>query len=118
MASLEVPGGATQVQREIPVLNEFPVVSAASHSSDSNYPSLQWQPRAAKIAIFRIIAATNWLKVTFFHAMSQFVKFGQKSNIAFNTLRLQTLVYILSGEVAMLATVKGLLGTWLGMNAS
>ena len=63
MVVVEVPGGGANLQRELPILTEFPVVEAASHSSDGIYPTLQWQPRAARIAIFRIIAATDWLKV-------------------------------------------------------
>ena len=63
MVVVEVPGGGANLQREVPILTEFPVVEAASHSSDGIYPTLQWQPRAARIAIFRIIAATDWLKV-------------------------------------------------------
>ena len=61
---VEVPGGALRVVRELSVVTEFPVIEAAAHSADSVYPSLQWQPRAAKIAVLRIIAASIWLKVS------------------------------------------------------
>ena len=62
---LEVPGGAAKACRSLPLLTEFPVIEAAAHSADSAYPSLQWQPRAAKIAVLRIIAASVWVKASF-----------------------------------------------------
>lgn len=47
----------------MPLLSEFPLIQAASHSADLTYPSLQWQARAVKVAVLRIIAATVWVKV-------------------------------------------------------
>ena len=60
---VECPGGVALATRELPILTEFPLVEATSHSTDSSYPSLQWQPRAARIAAMRIVAARDWLKV-------------------------------------------------------
>ena len=62
---VECPGGVALATRELPILTEFPLVEATSHSTDSSYPSLQWQPRAARIAAMRIVAARDWLKVCY-----------------------------------------------------
>lgn len=61
---VECPGGMALAARELPILTEFPLVEACCHSTDSSYPSLQWQPRAARIAAMRIVAARDWLKVS------------------------------------------------------
>lgn len=60
---LEVPGGSQRAVRDIPMLSDFPLIEAAAHSADCNYPSLQWQPRAVKIAVLRMIAGAVWVKV-------------------------------------------------------
>jgi hypothetical protein len=60
---VECPGGVALAARVLPILTEFPLLEAACHSGDSAYPSLQWQPRAAKIATLRIVSSAVWIKV-------------------------------------------------------
>lgn len=59
----EAPGGAARLARGMPLLAEFPLCEVPPHSNDSVYPSLSWQPKAARRAIMRLAAAAPWFKV-------------------------------------------------------
>ena len=47
----------------MPLLAEFPMCEVPPHSNDSVYPSLSWQPKAARRAVMRLAAAAPWFKV-------------------------------------------------------
>lgn len=70
---MEVPGGSAKAVREMPLLTEFPLIEVAVHSADSAYPSLQWQPRAVKIAVLRLIAAGVWVRVSLIRLIAVFL---------------------------------------------
>ena len=59
----ESPGGAGKLVRELPLLGELPLIDVPAHSTDSDYPAIAWQPRAARIAVHRATAAAAWLRV-------------------------------------------------------
>ena len=59
----ESPGGAARLVRSMPLLAEFPLCQVPPHSNDSVYPSLSWQPKAARRALMRLAAAAPWFRV-------------------------------------------------------
>ncbi len=59
----ESPGGAGKLVRELPLLGELPLIDLPAHSTDSDYPAIAWQPRAARIAVHRATTAAAWLRV-------------------------------------------------------
>lgn len=51
---MQAPTPAARLQRDLPVLNDFPCVDIPPHADDSRYPMLQWQQRAARRALHRV----------------------------------------------------------------
>ena len=45
------------------MLAEVPFADAAAHSIDCAYPSIGWQARAVRTAVFRIVQGSGHLKV-------------------------------------------------------
>ena len=66
----ESPGGAARLVRSMPLLAEFPLCQVPPHSNDSVYPSLSWQPKAARRALMRLAAAAPWFRVRSLHSPS------------------------------------------------
>ena len=67
----ESPGGAARLTRSMPLLAEFPLCQVPPHSNDSVYPSLSWQPKAARRALMRLAAAAPWFRVRSMHSLLQ-----------------------------------------------
>ena len=63
MIVTEAAGGLQRMQHDVPSLADFPCCEVPSRVADSKYPPLQWQQRAAKVAVHRIAAAGFWLQV-------------------------------------------------------
>lgn len=63
MIVTEAAGGLQRMQHDVPTLANFPCCEVPSRLADSKYPPLQWQQRAAKVAVHRIAAAGFWLQV-------------------------------------------------------
>ena len=64
----QAAGGAHRLHHDMPVLADFPCCDMPARPADSKYPPLQWQQRAAKVAVQRLAAHGSWLQV----AMNQF----------------------------------------------
>ncbi|CAL8464190.1 g3725 [Coccomyxa elongata] len=62
MVVAEVPGGVERLTRDMPLLAEFPTCQVPAHSADGVYPSLGWQPKAARTAVMRLAAAGPWFQ--------------------------------------------------------
>ena len=60
---VESLGGGAKLARELSMLSEVPFADAAAHSIDCAYPSIGWQARAVRTAVFRIIQGSGHLKV-------------------------------------------------------
>ena len=60
----QAAGGAQRLHHDMPVLSDFPCCDIPGRSADSKYPPLQWQQRAAKVAVHRAAAHGAWLQVT------------------------------------------------------
>lgn len=58
-------GGAQRLYHDMPVLADFPCCDIPARAADSKYPPLQWQQRAAKVAVHRAAAHGSWLQVLF-----------------------------------------------------
>ena len=56
-------GGAQRLHHDMPVLADFPCCDIPARAADSKYPPLQWQQRAAKVAVHRAAAHGSWLQV-------------------------------------------------------
>ena len=63
MIVTEAAGGLQRMQHDVPTLADFPCCEVPSRAADSRYPPLQWQQRAAKVAVHRIATAGFWLQV-------------------------------------------------------
>lgn len=61
---VEAPGGWARLARSVPLLEQYPCADMSCTAADSAYPSLGWQPRAARIGIMRLASAASWLQVT------------------------------------------------------
>lgn len=66
----EAAGGEARLRAAMPVLAEFPLACIPAHSADSAYPSLGWQPRAARAALARLAAAAPWLQARALRALA------------------------------------------------
>lgn len=64
MIVTEAAGGLQRMQHDVPILADFPCCEVPTKPADSRYPPLQWQQRAAKVAVHRIAASGCWLQVT------------------------------------------------------
>ncbi|KAL9036101.1 MAG: hypothetical protein Q9214_006288, partial [Letrouitia sp. 1 TL-2023] len=49
------------LMQTVPSLHDFPILSLPVESSDSNLPSLNWQPFVAKLVIKRYLALESWI---------------------------------------------------------
>ncbi|GAX75625.1 hypothetical protein CEUSTIGMA_g3069.t1 [Chlamydomonas eustigma] len=49
-------------QQGLPLLGEFPCVDITPNADDCRYPTLQWQARAAKLALKRMAVTGGWLR--------------------------------------------------------
>lgn len=63
MIVTEAAGGLQRMQHDVPIVADFPCCEVPVKASDSKYPPLQWQQRAAKVAVHRVAAAGAWLQV-------------------------------------------------------
>lgn len=61
----QAAGGAQRLHHDMPVLSDFPCCDIPGRSADSKYPPLQWQQRAAKVAVHRAAAHGSWLQVPY-----------------------------------------------------
>lgn len=59
----QAAGGAQRLHHDMPVLSDFPCCDIPGRSADGKYPPLQWQQRAAKVAVHRAAAHGSWLQV-------------------------------------------------------
>ena len=59
----QAASGAQQLQHDLPILADFPCCHMTAKLADSRYPPLQWQQRAAKVAVQRAAAQGSWLQV-------------------------------------------------------
>ena len=59
----QAAGGAHRLHHDMPVLADFPCCDIPARAADSKYPPLQWQQRAAKVAVQRLAAHGSWLQV-------------------------------------------------------
>lgn len=55
-------GGAQRLHHDMLVLTDFPCCDIPARAADSKYPPLQWQQRAAKVAVHRAAAHGSWLQ--------------------------------------------------------
>lgn len=62
VALVEAPAGARELQRLIPGLQGLPVVAIPHNDADGQFPTLGWQPDAARLAVRRAAVAGPWLK--------------------------------------------------------
>ncbi len=61
----QAAGGAQRLHHDMPGLADFPCCDIPARAADSKYPPLQWQQRAAKMALHRVAAHGSWLQVGF-----------------------------------------------------
>ncbi len=61
----QAAGGAQRLHHDLPGLADFPCCDIPARAADSKYPPLQWQQRAAKVAVHRVAAHGSWLQVGF-----------------------------------------------------
>ncbi len=59
----QAAGGAQRLHHDLPGLADFPCCDIPARAADSKYPPLQWQQRAAKVAVHRVAAHGSWLQV-------------------------------------------------------
>ena len=59
----QAASGAQRLQHDLPILADFPCCHITAKLADSRYPPLQWQQRAAKVAVQRAAAQGSWLQV-------------------------------------------------------
>ena len=59
----QAAGGAQRLHHDMPLLADFPCCDIPARAGDSKYPPLQWQQRAAKVAVQRAAAHGPWLQV-------------------------------------------------------
>ncbi len=59
----QAAGGAQRLHHDMPGLADFPCCDIPARAADSKYPPLQWQQRAAKVAVHRVAAHGSWLQV-------------------------------------------------------
>ena len=59
----QAAGGAQRLHHDMPGLADFPCCDIPARAADSKYPPLQWQQRAAKVAVHRVAAHCSWLQV-------------------------------------------------------
>ena len=59
----QAAGGAARLRHDMPFLADFPCCDIPARAADSKYPPLQWQQRAAKVAVHRAAAHASWLQV-------------------------------------------------------
>ncbi len=60
---VEAPGGFRRLCRTLPILDSYPCADLPPTLADSSYPSLGWQPRAARVGVMRLAGAATWLQV-------------------------------------------------------
>ena len=72
----QAAGGAHRLHHDMPVLADFPCCDIPARPSDSKYPPLQWQQRAAKVAVQRLAAHGSWLQVVMNQCMINRCIFG------------------------------------------
>ncbi|DBA81285.1 TPA: hypothetical protein ACH3X2_006902 [Trebouxia sp. C0005] len=58
----QAAGGAQRLHHDMPGLADFPCCDIPARAADSKYPPLQWQQRAAKVAVHRVAAHGSWLQ--------------------------------------------------------
>ncbi len=63
----QAAGGAQRLHHDMPGLADFPCCEIPARTADSKYPPLQWQQRAAKVAVHRVAAHGSWLQVGVVH---------------------------------------------------
>lgn len=73
--------GAQRLHHDMPILADFPCCDIPGRAGDSKYPPLQWQQRAAKVALQQAAAHGPWLQVLIYPDIAQLTQLSTAARV-------------------------------------